>query len=159
VETIGAVGIGGDLLAGLTRLSGGTSYLKPWTATASPVFRGQGRNRPWFYSLDKRRRRRARPFSRNSLQMSQILADGVGVAAAALSMSSFVPQIVKILRERDASAVSTRMYLVTVSGFMVWIAYGVMIKSWPIAGSNLVNLGLSGTILVLKWRFGEKEPS
>ena len=87
--------------------------------------------------------------------MADLLANTVGVAAAALSMSSFTPQIVKILRERDATAVSTRMYLVTVTGFAAWIAYGVMIRSWPVAGSNLINLGLSGWILVLKWRFGE----
>ncbi|HEX4181548.1 MAG TPA: SemiSWEET transporter [Caulobacteraceae bacterium] len=87
--------------------------------------------------------------------MNDLLANGIGVAAACLSMSSFVPQIAKIIKERDAGAVSTRMYLVTVSGFTVWIAYGVMIHSWPVAGSNLVNLGLSGTILALKWRFGE----
>jgi MtN3 and saliva related transmembrane protein len=85
--------------------------------------------------------------------MNALLANGVGVLAAGLSMTSFVPQIIKILRERDASAVSTQMYLVTVSGFVVWIAYGLLIGSWPVAGSNLINLGLSGAILILKWRF------
>jgi len=90
--------------------------------------------------------------------MSELLANGVGVVAACLSMASFAPQIVKILRERDASAVSTQMYVVTVSGFAVWIAYGVMIGSWPVAGSNIVNLALSGTILVLKQRYGDRRP-
>ena len=84
--------------------------------------------------------------------MSALLADTVGVAAAVCSMISFVPQILKIVRERDASAVSLRMYVVTVTGFCFWIAYGLMISSWPVAGSNVVNLALSGTILALKWR-------
>lgn len=82
------------------------------------------------------------------------LADIVGVGAALCSMASFVPQILKILRERDASAVSLRMYAVTVTGFGLWIAYGVMIASWPITGANSVCLALSATILALKWRFG-----
>jgi len=89
--------------------------------------------------------------------MTDLPATVVGVAAALLSMSSFVPQIIKIVRERDAASVSTRMYLVTVTGFCVWIAYGLMIGSWPVAGSNLVNLGLSGAILMLKWRFGRPD--
>jgi MtN3 and saliva related transmembrane protein len=80
-------------------------------------------------------------------------ANVVGTAAAICSMASFVPQILKILRERDASSVSLRMYAVTVTGFTLWVAYGVMISSWPVVGSNIVCLVLSATILVLKWRF------
>jgi MtN3 and saliva related transmembrane protein len=67
-------------------------------------------------------------------------------------MTSFVPQIVKIVRERDASSVSLRMYAVTVTGFSLWIAYGVMTRAWPVMAANTVCLLLSATILVLKWR-------
>lgn len=81
------------------------------------------------------------------------IADLIGTAAALCSMSSFVPQIMKIWREKDASAVSLRMYLVTVTGFILWSAYGAMTGSWPVMASNLVCLGLSATILLLKWRF------
>ena len=55
--------------------------------------------------------------------MNSLAINAVGVGAALCSMTSFVPQIVKIVRERDASAVP-----------------------------NVVNLGLAGTILGLKWR-------
>jgi MtN3 and saliva related transmembrane protein len=88
--------------------------------------------------------------------MIEFEASAVGIVAAGLSMASFVPQIAKIVRERDASSVSLRMYLVTVTGFTAWIVYGMMIRSWPLAGSNLINLGLSGTILVLKQRFASR---
>lgn len=81
------------------------------------------------------------------------LANILGTAAALCSMASFVPQILKIVRERDASSVSLRMYAVTVTGFSLWIAYGLMITSWPVAGANSVCLLLSATILFLKWRF------
>jgi MtN3 and saliva related transmembrane protein len=82
-----------------------------------------------------------------------LVADAAGVGAAVCSMSSFVPQIVKIWRERDAASVSLRMYAVTVTGFTLWIVYGLSIRSWPVVGSNTVCLALSATILVLKWRF------
>jgi MtN3 and saliva related transmembrane protein len=81
------------------------------------------------------------------------ITDVVGTGAALCSMASFVPQIVKLVRERDADSVSLRMYAVTVTGFSLWTAYGLMIGSWPIAASNVVCLSLSATILVLKWRF------
>jgi MtN3 and saliva related transmembrane protein len=82
-----------------------------------------------------------------------LLANVVGTGAALCSMTSFVPQIAKIWRERDASSVSLRMYAVTVTGFSLWIAYGVLIESWPVVGANAVCLVLSATILALKWRF------
>jgi MtN3 and saliva related transmembrane protein len=80
-------------------------------------------------------------------------ADMVGTAAALCSMTSFTPQILKIWRERDASSISLRMYAVTVTGFSLWVAYGVLTRSWPVIGANAVCLVLSGVILFLKWRF------
>ena len=82
-----------------------------------------------------------------------LLVNAVGTLAALCSMASFVPQIIKIWRERDAESVSLRMYAVTVTGFALWITYGVMSGSWPVAVSNAVCLALSATILALKWRF------
>lgn len=82
-----------------------------------------------------------------------IVANVVGVAAALCSMTSFAPQIAKILRDRDASEISLNMYLVTVTGFCLWSGYGLLIASWPVTASNLVCLGMSGAVLALKWRF------
>lgn len=89
--------------------------------------------------------------------MSQLIANVVGTAAALCSMSSFAPQIAKIWREKDASSVSLRMYLVTVTGFVLWSAYGVFIKSWPVTVSNLICLAMSATVLALKWKFRGNE--
>lgn len=84
------------------------------------------------------------------------LPDIVGTAAALCSMGSFTPQIIKTWRERDASAISLRMYAVTVTGFTLWTIYGVLTKSWPVIGSNAVCLGLSAVMLGLKWRFRDR---
>ena len=88
-----------------------------------------------------------------------LLVDVVGTAAGLCSMTSFVPQIVKIVRERDASSVSLRMYMVTVTGFTLWIVYGVLNGSWPIWASNGVCLLLTATILILRLRFGDEPPA
>lgn len=71
-------------------------------------------------------------------------------------MSSFAPQIAKIWRDRDAAEISLAMYLVTVTGFVLWSGYGVIIKSWPVTMSNLICLGMSATVLALKWRFSRR---
>ncbi|MBP6878636.1 MAG: SemiSWEET family sugar transporter [Phenylobacterium sp.] len=85
--------------------------------------------------------------------MALYLADMIGTVAALCSMASFTPQIVKIWRERDAAAISLRMYVVTVTGFTLWTIYGVLTGSWPVIAANSVCLMLSAVILALKWRF------
>jgi MtN3 and saliva related transmembrane protein len=86
---------------------------------------------------------------------SEALVNAVGTAAGLFSMASFVPQVVKIVREKRAQGVALHTYLLTVTGFVFWIAYGIMLKSWPVAVSNAVNLVLSGAILALRWRYGD----
>lgn len=82
------------------------------------------------------------------------VAVAVGTLAALLSIGSFAPQIIKTWRERDASTVSLRMYMVTVAGFGCWLTYGLMIQAWPVILSNLACLVMSSSMLALKLRFG-----
>jgi MtN3 and saliva related transmembrane protein len=88
-------------------------------------------------------------------QSATLLVNAIGVGAAVCSMTSFVPQVIKLVRERDGAGVSIRMYLISVLGFSLWTMYGVLSSSWPVAGSNVVNLALVLTILVLKRRLGD----
>jgi MtN3 and saliva related transmembrane protein len=85
--------------------------------------------------------------------MAQLIANVVGTAAGLCGMIGFTPQIAKIIREKDASSVSLKMYVVTTTGFVLWTAYGVLLKSWPIGVSNAVMLGLAATILALKLKY------
>lgn len=87
--------------------------------------------------------------------MSPILVNAIGIAAAVCSMLSFVPQVIKIWREKDAGSVSLRMYVVTVAGFGLWTLYGLAQGAWPLVGSNLVCLSLAAVILALKLRYGD----
>ncbi len=81
------------------------------------------------------------------------LINAFGVVAGLCSMASFVPQISKILKERDVGAISLRMYAVTSAGFVCWTIFGLLSNSWPVALANAVCLGLVVTILVLRLRF------
>jgi MtN3 and saliva related transmembrane protein len=78
----------------------------------------------------------------------------VGAVAALGSISSFVPQAIKIWREKDASSVSMSMYVVTVACFSLWIVYGLLLGSWPLVASNSASLMVSTFILCLKLRYG-----
>jgi len=85
----------------------------------------------------------------------ETVVNGIGTAAGLCSMSSFVPQLIKVAREKSAEGVSLRTYVVNVIGFGLWITYGVLLGSWPVAASNAVNLLLASAILILRWRYGD----
>jgi MtN3 and saliva related transmembrane protein len=85
--------------------------------------------------------------------MAPWIANVVGTCAGLCGIVGFVPQITKILREKDASSVSLKMYAVTTTGFVLWTTYGLLQKSWPITASNAVMLTLAATILALKIRY------
>lgn len=86
--------------------------------------------------------------------MSPWIVNGIGVAAALCSIASFAPQIVKIVREKDASSVSLKTYALTVATFALWTTYGVLAPAWPVAGSNAIAFLMALTVLMLKWRYG-----
>ena len=55
----------------------------------------------------------------------------VGALATICSTTSFVPQAWKVIRTRDTSAISKRMYAITVTGFSLWLAYGLLHRQVP----------------------------
>ena len=82
--------------------------------------------------------------------MQCMFIDIVGYVAAALTTIAFVPQALTSWRTRDLSGVSLPMYSIFTAGVAMWLAYGVMLGSWPIIIANSVTLALSGAVLVLK---------
>jgi MtN3 and saliva related transmembrane protein len=82
--------------------------------------------------------------------MSHMPIDLVGYLAAILTTIAFVPQALTSWRTRDLSGVSLPMYSIFTAGVAMWLAYGVMLGSWPIIIANALTLALSGTVLALK---------
>ena len=85
--------------------------------------------------------------------MSDLAANVVGTAAALCSITSFAPQGIKIWTERDASAVSLKTYSLTVTCFVLWVAYGVLTQAWPVIVANACALVMAFGVLMMKWRF------
>ena len=85
----------------------------------------------------------------------ELIINIVGVGAGLCSMVSFVPQIGKIWKTKSAEGVSLKMFTVTVTAFVLWTTYGVLLGSWPIAVSNAVCLCLSPAIVALRLKLGD----
>ena len=74
----------------------------------------------------------------------------IGYIAAVVSTASFVPQAWKIIETRRTDGLSTGMYTMTVSGFALWLGYGIATTQWALILSNAICLVLSAFILIMK---------
>ena len=79
--------------------------------------------------------------------------DLIGTLAGALTTVSFVPQVVKTWRSRSASDISFGMFLLFSLGVVLWLIYGIEIRSTPIVLANAITLALSLSIIVMKFWF------
>ena len=81
------------------------------------------------------------------------IVDVVGTVAAVCTTLSFVPQVIQIWRTRTAKSVSMPMYVIFTAGVLLWLAYGLMLGSWPIIACNAVTLVLAVSVIVMKVKF------
>lgn len=81
-----------------------------------------------------------------------LTADLLGMVAGMMTTLAFIPQVVKVLRTRDAKAISLPMYVIFTIGVALWFCYGLAIKSWPIILNNIVTFCLALVILVCTLR-------
>lgn len=78
----------------------------------------------------------------------------LGTTAAVITTLCWVPQVWRILKTRDSSAVSLPAYGALAVGSALWLAYGILIWSVPVIGANAVTLMLVSLIVGLKIRYG-----
>jgi MtN3 and saliva related transmembrane protein len=78
----------------------------------------------------------------------------IGYIGALLTTASFIPQAIMTIRTRDTRGVSLGMYVIFTTGVAFWLVYGIALESGPMICANTVTLGLAGTVLALKLRYG-----
>ena len=81
------------------------------------------------------------------------LTEWIGYAAACLTTLSFVPQALLTFRTRDVRGISLGMYTAFTAGVALWLAYGVLLRAWPVVVANAITLALALTILGMKLRY------
>lgn len=81
------------------------------------------------------------------------LIDIIGLLAAFSTTISFLPQAVKTIRTKNTSGISMSMYAVFTAGTLLWLIYGVMLPSFPVALANGVTFILAAIILVYKLKY------
>jgi MtN3 and saliva related transmembrane protein len=86
--------------------------------------------------------------------MNWTLVDTVGMTGAVLTTVCWLPQALKIMRERETRAVSLPATSLFTLGIAFWLVYGLALTDWPLIASNVVTLALMLVIVGLKLRHG-----
>ena len=82
------------------------------------------------------------------------LVQSIGALAAALTTLCWVPQALKIVRERETRAISLPGTLLSAIGVLLWLVYGLALADAPLIASSGVTLAITAAILALKIRYG-----
>ena len=77
----------------------------------------------------------------------------VGSLAAVCTTLCWLPQAVKIIRERRTEGMSLVTQSVFTLGTALWAVYGLLLNNRPVLFANLVTLVFALTILILKLRY------
>ena len=86
--------------------------------------------------------------------MMPVIVDTIGATGAVLTTVCWVPQALKIIRDRETRAISLWGTALCTFGVLLWLIYGLAIVDAPLIGSSIVTFAMTATILVLKIRHG-----
>ncbi|MEK7705493.1 MAG: SemiSWEET transporter [Myxococcota bacterium] len=79
--------------------------------------------------------------------MTPAAATAIGTIAAVLTTASFIPQVVRVLRQRETAGISLWMYGLFTVGVGLWLVYGWLIESAPVVIANAITFVLAASVL------------
>ncbi len=85
--------------------------------------------------------------------MNKSVIELIGYAAATLTTISFLPQLIRVWKLKSARDISLGMFAIFSLGTALWLTYGVLSHTWPVAAANFVTFILSMAILILKLKY------
>jgi MtN3 and saliva related transmembrane protein len=83
----------------------------------------------------------------------------VGLTAAALTSTAFIPQLILRIRNPDQARVAYGTIGIFMLGASLWATYGAHLQDWIIIGANifiLLNLGLLAVVQFIQEKDGRK---
>jgi MtN3 and saliva related transmembrane protein len=81
------------------------------------------------------------------------LINFIGTIAGILSTIAFIPQVIKIWRNRSAQDISKGSFTMFAISSFLWIVYGIFKLEYPLILANLVNFTLNCTVLLLTYKY------
>jgi len=80
----------------------------------------------------------------------------IGVVAGTLTAVSMLPQLIKLIKEKEADDISIPMLFVLMGGLAIWIFYGTLIKDVAVIVTNSLSLCINLLVTVFTFKYKKK---
>lgn len=77
----------------------------------------------------------------------------LGYFAGVLTVSSFLPQVIRTWRIRQTGDLSLGMFALLVAASSLWIVYGAITNDWPVILTNAGMVAMNGALAMAKLRY------
>jgi MtN3 and saliva related transmembrane protein len=77
----------------------------------------------------------------------------LGLLAATLTTASFLPQVHKTWKTKSTEGLSLVMYSVFFVGIVLWLIYGIHLKSLPMILANSITAVSSLFLVIMKLKY------
>ncbi|QFI19810.1 hypothetical protein FR830_24540 (plasmid) [Klebsiella aerogenes] len=78
----------------------------------------------------------------------------IGYLAACLTTLSFLPQTFKVITTKNTQGISGVMYVMFITGLLMWLIYGLLIGNAAVCIANFLTLVFALPVMVVKYRNG-----
>lgn len=72
----------------------------------------------------------------------------IGIVAGIFTSISMIPQLIKVIKEKEVKNISWNMIAVLLIGVILWVLYGILKLEWPIILSNAFSVLVNTTLLI-----------
>jgi MtN3 and saliva related transmembrane protein len=83
----------------------------------------------------------------------------IGIVAGVFTSVSLLPQLIKIIKEKKAKAISYGMLIVLLIGLGCWIWYGALREDLPIIVTNGFSFLINSLMIVFTINYKDKKPA
>ncbi|MDQ2943848.1 MAG: SemiSWEET transporter [Candidatus Dormibacteraeota bacterium] len=77
----------------------------------------------------------------------------LGYLAGLLTVSAFLPQVIRTWRTRNTRDLSLGMFALLFTASSVWIVYGIITADWPVILTNVGMVAMNGALATAKIRY------
>lgn len=77
-------------------------------------------------------------------------ADIIGITAGLMLAISNIPQLIKIIKTHETKSISLIMYIIYITGIILWLVYGIVLKSLSVIIANGLGLCTAFPVLTFK---------
>lgn len=81
------------------------------------------------------------------------LAQWIGYVAGAITVISFLPQVIRAWKTRQVRDLSLGGFTLLVAAGSLWMVYGILQRDWPVVATNAGMVALNVALIVAKVRF------